>query len=259
MSTLKFSFLFSIVFFLFHSTRSTIPACDKRYCGNSELQQLFEFPFLLREENHFTNNQSDRCGYPGFEIFCNNKNQALLTLSNSREFVVKFISLERRRVWVNDPNECPPKRFLQNIFLNNDSPFQLDNTYHSNYENVTFVNCTGFTKEPMIHDDDFIIPCLSNEKYTIMYTLQSPIDLWINRSCREIGFAMVPVKDNSSEPRVIMEGLYSDILLRWNKPLCDCAADQFCGFETDTGLDVTCYDYNDFNQPGIYIYLYIFV
>jgi hypothetical protein len=250
MAIFKIYFLFFLVIFLlFHSTKSKAPICDKRHCGNSS--ELFEFPFQLREENQINNAQSDRCGYPGFEVFCKNKKQPLITLLNGREFVVKHIFHETR-ILVEDINGCKPRRFLQNIDIDNDSPFQLDNSYENDhYENVTFLNCTNnVEKEPF--DDLPNIPCLSSGTYTIVYTLQSPLtNLW-NSSCSEIGFAKVPIRDNYGEPMVINDGLNSDILLQWNTPLCKCEADQSCGFLADTGLYVTCYDTNHyFGHPGI--------
>jgi len=246
MATLKIYFLFpAVIFLLFHSTKSTTPICDKRHCGNSS--ELFfdfiEFPFQLREEDQINNTQSDRCGYPGFEVVCKNK-QPSITLSNGREFVVQHIFHERQRILVKDINGCAPRRFLQNIDINDDSPFQLDNSYENDhYENVTFLNCTNnVEKEPF--DDLPNIPCLSSGNYTIVYTLQSPPGNLRNSLCSEIGFAKVPIIDSYGQPMVIHDGLNSDIVLRWNTPLCNCEADQFCGFLTDTGLDVTCYENN---------------
>jgi hypothetical protein len=169
MATFKISFIFSIVFLLLHLTRSTIPICKDKYCGTPELGLYIAFPFQLREENQIKNNQSDRCGYPGFEVYCNNSKQALITLSNAREkFVLKSISFQSQIIWINGPNDCPPRRFLQKIDLNNDSPFRLDNSYHSlndHYEIVTFLNCTNnVEKEPF--DDLHNIPCLSSGNYT---------------------------------------------------------------------------------------------
>ncbi|AES93943.1 putative RING-H2 finger protein ATL21A [Medicago truncatula] len=222
--------------------------CDKRHCGNSS-DLFFEFPFQLRKENQINNAQSDRCVYPGFEVVCKNK-QPLITLSNGREFVVKHIYRERQRILVKDLNDCPPRRFIQNIDIDidDDSPFQLDKSYENDhYENVIFLNCTNnVEKEPF--DDLPNIPCLSSGSYTIVYTIESPLtNLW-NSSCSKIGFAKVPVTNNSGEPMVILN---SDILLRWNTPLCKCEADQSCGFLADTGLSVTCYDTNGyFGPPG---------
>ncbi|CAK8539302.1 unnamed protein product [Lathyrus sativus] len=237
MSTLKFSFIFSIFLFLFHSSTQF---CVKQYCGNPNSGLLFEFPFVLRQEYQIFNHQSDRCGYPGFEIHCKDNKQALIKLSNDRNFEVKSISFETQRVWVKGPNDCPPQRFLENKNINDDSPFVWGNSFHSHYENVTFLNCSS--TNPVI-DDLPNIPCMSNENYSIMYTLQSSLANSLNTTCHEIGFAEVPVKDNSQEPLVIMEGLYSDALLRWNTPSCGCEPDRFCGFLNETGLDVTCYSY----------------
>ncbi|XP_058765871.1 putative RING-H2 finger protein ATL21A [Vicia villosa] len=250
MSTLKFSLIFSIFFFLFHSSTQL---CFKKYCGNPELGLIFEFPFILREPFEYYNNQSHRCGYPGFEVYCNDDKQALLKLSNDRNFVVKSISLERQRIWVNGPNDCPPQRFIENINVIEDLPFVWDNSYRKYYENVTFLNCSidsGKEPNPVI-DELPTIPCMSNANYSIVYTLQSSIVDSLSSRCHEIGFARVPVKDNSSEAMVVLDGLYSDALLRWDTPSCGCEPDQFCGFLSDTGLNVTCYP-SDYvlNFPG---------
>ncbi|KAL5098803.1 hypothetical protein RYX36_003130, partial [Vicia faba] len=199
------------------------------------------------------NYQSHRCGYPGFEVHCDDNKQALLKLSNDRNFVVKSISFERQRIWVNGPNDCPPQRFIENININDDLPFVWDNTYGKYYENVTFLNCsTNSAKEPNpVIDELPTISCMSNANYSIMYTLQSSLVDSLNSSCHEIGFARVPVKDNSSEAIVVWDGLYSDALLRWVTPSCRCEPNQFCGFLSDTGLNVTCYTYDyGINFPG---------
>ncbi|CAI8589320.1 unnamed protein product [Vicia faba] len=254
MSTLKIYFIFSIFLLLFHSPESITPGnCVKRYCGNPELGLLFEFPFILRGRFQSYNYQSHRCGYPGFEVHCDDNKQALLKLSNDRNFVVKSISFERQRIWVNGPNDCPPQRFIENININDDLPFVWDNTYRKYYENVTFLNCsTNSAKEPNPAIDELpTISCMSNANYSIMYTLQSSLVDSLNSSCHEIGFARVPVKDNSSEAIVVWDGLYSDALLRWVTPSCRCEPNQFCGFLSDTDLNVTCYTYDyGINFPG---------
>lgn len=258
------SFLFSILVSLIHSTRSTPPVCERRYCGSPEPGLPFEFPFLLREsnDNNNNNNQSDRCGYPGFDVFCNHRKQAILTLSKARKFVVKFVSLEKQRVWINDPKGCLPRLFIDNIDLTEESPFQLDSTY-SGFVNLTLFNCTKSEVELMV-DDLHPIPCLSNDpKYSIAYDSHSqPLDeSWIGRarSCHEMGFASVPVKGDPSSQHVISEGLYDDIALRWITPQCNCEADQYCGFSTDTGYSVTCYNNNHINSDHQGIHNLFFV
>jgi len=252
MATLKISFIFSIVLLLFHSTRSTTPNCSEGYCGTPESGLFFRFPFQLREKN-----QSDRCGYPGFEVYCNNMKQPLITLSNGREFVIKNISYASQTIWVDDPIDCPPRRFLEKIDLNDDSLFQWDRFNPSTrYENVTFFNCTTNAKKPMF-DDHLPIPCLSNDNYLIMYTLQPILSYLWSPWCSEIGSAKVPVNDKSGQPMVIKEGLYSNLMLRWYTPLCGCKAPQYCGFASDRGLDVTCY--GSFYIPGNFLYMFLLI
>lgn len=251
MATLPISFLFCMVLLLPLSTRSIPPVCLKTYCGSFERELLpIEFPFYLRGSN----NESDRCGYPGFEVSCNDQKQALLTFQHGGEFVVTGISIEQQRVWINDPDECLPRRYLQNINLT-DSPFQLDKS--RDFENLLFLNCTKSEVEESSFDPLQRIACLSNDQFTIIYTMNSPFQ-WNLPRCHEIiGSALVPIIDHSQNLRRIWEGLHSDIILQWDKPLCgNCEADQRCGFSTDTGLDVSCYD--DRNVPsgqGIYTYI----
>ncbi|XP_061359841.1 RING-H2 finger protein ATL20-like [Gastrolobium bilobum] len=242
MATLSISFLFSMVLLLPHSTRSTTPVCDKRYCGSPDRELPIEFPFQLIEGN----NQSNRCGYPGFDVLCNDRKQKLLKLSQEiGEFVVNYISLEKQRIWINDPDACLPRRLMQNMNLN-DSPFRWDKDSYDNFEKLTILNCTKLAAKLIVEGILYPIPCLSNNNHSITYALNSSLDSW-KSSCNEIGFALVPVKDHSKDSSIIEEGLYSDIMLQWNTPLCECEADQRCGFLTDTGLTVTCYN---FTSPG---------
>lgn len=93
-------------------TRSTSgETCSPSFCGSSWLSPAIQFPFKLRGDG-----ESERCGYPdpGFEVYCSTKmeNQTLIYLPMAGEFEVKSISYYDHKLWINDPDDCLPKRFL---------------------------------------------------------------------------------------------------------------------------------------------------
>ena len=237
-----------MVLLLPHSTGSTTPPTCKRYCGSPEL--AIEFPFQLTQ-NYTTSVERDaRCGYKGFEVSCNKRNQSLIKLPDAGEFVVKNIFLEKQYVWINDPDECLAKRFLQKIDLK-DSPFGWG--LH-NFDLVIFYNCTESPGKSVV-DSQLRIPCLSDERNSVVVILDSDVQhrRIYNSSCRNIGSALVPAEDLFKESRQIRnELLRSDIVLQWSIPSCYCKADQHCGFLSDTGSDVICYD----NNQGININIF---
>ncbi|XP_016651125.1 PREDICTED: RING-H2 finger protein ATL22-like isoform X2 [Prunus mume] len=102
-------------------------------CGGSTCPAggpLVRFPFLLRDH------QASSCGYPGFNLLCNNKNQTILTLpSSSWDFIVQSIDYVDQTLTIDDPDNCLPRRFLYHDINLKNSPF----SYANAPENYTFV------------------------------------------------------------------------------------------------------------------------
>lgn len=81
--------------------------CGITWCGELSI----DFPFSLKGGSS-NNDGGFRCGYPGFQLSCNNESQALISVgvgAKSEEFLVTRISLENQQAAINDPHGCLPR------------------------------------------------------------------------------------------------------------------------------------------------------
>ncbi|KAK3429440.1 hypothetical protein EUGRSUZ_E00861, partial [Eucalyptus grandis] len=142
------------------------------------------FPFRIRDV------QPEQCGYPGFDLSCNDVSQAILQLPDSQDFVVSSISYEKQYVMLKDPSNCLAKR-LQN------PKFSSSIFVVQGYGSFVFADCPGkflpdFGLRP--------VSCLSDEEHKIRLSyldregsggLQYPTDItesvtleWYQPDCR---------------------------------------------------------------------------
>ncbi|XP_028774801.1 putative RING-H2 finger protein ATL21A [Neltuma alba] len=225
--------VFLFLFLICPTTRS-IHMCET-YCDPNEFPVQFPFQ-LVRDE--LANGSNTRCGYPGFELSCN-KSRTMLHLPHAGDFLVDLISYEDQKLWIRDPDNCLPRRFMNNEFNLTDSTFQLSDDY--GLMNFTFFNCSSNVTQQYQRRP---IPCLSsdlNQNHSVFAVLSDfPFSTpWIE-GCKPISSASVP----SSIPNGIFWGdLNADIGLQWNTPSCgDCVAKNGrCEFLKNTGLEVACY------------------
>ncbi|XP_028794839.1 putative RING-H2 finger protein ATL21A [Neltuma alba] len=205
--------VFLFLFLICPTTRS-IHMCET-YCDPNEFPVQFPFQ-LVRDE--LANGSNTRCGYPGFELSCN-KSRTMLHLPHAGDFLVDLISYEDQKLWIRDPDNCLPRRFMNNEFNLTDSTFlntQLQ-PQTSSFQLSYAPNFPSSTAPPT-------------------FSLSTP---WIE-GCKPISSASVP----SSIPNGIFWGdLNADIGLQWNTPSCgDCVAKNGrCEFLKNTGLEVACY------------------
>ncbi|KAK6118993.1 hypothetical protein DH2020_047279 [Rehmannia glutinosa] len=100
------------------------------------------------------------CGYPGFDVYCNENNETVLALPLSVNVVVKKINYVSQQVHLYDPEKCLPKKLP---YLNlSASPFHFLETYLYDY---TLFNCSA-SKRNLYN----FIPCLGdsgNQFYAI--------------------------------------------------------------------------------------------
>ncbi|KAL5541291.1 hypothetical protein UlMin_042513 [Ulmus minor] len=237
----SFAKLVSVFFFFsFLPTKTTAKSCPTTYCSSSKISLPVRFPFQLTSQN-----PDPRCGYPGFNLSCQNGN---LTISlPSGDFVVRLINYEYQILMVEDPQSCFPKRFLSGNFTVRGTPFRV-----GSLQRFTFLNCSS--AENSTGDEMVSIPCLSDSNFTVKAVptgiLTSPPP-----SCLVISEVSVPVW-TSSQRWLDNWQWYRDayIVFEWDEPSCyDCEQrGGDCGFKSDTGLELGC-----FNAPkkGIVHYL----
>jgi hypothetical protein len=136
----------------------------------------------------------------------------------SGDFVVDYINYQDNLIYITDPDECFPRRFLKQSFSLLGSPFQLKNTM-SNH-NYTFNNCSSNMTTYFLYQR---IPCLSTKNFTV-YITDFP-DTWLRQWCPVILTAPIFVQ------------------LSWNHPSCrECEErGQQCVLKSDTSLEVGCF------------------
>ncbi|KAF7836187.1 putative RING-H2 finger protein ATL21A [Senna tora] len=174
--------------------------------------------------------ESERCGYPGngFEVYCNhkdNKNQTLIYLPNAGEFLVNTIGYYNRKVWINDPDDCLPRRYLNQGTINfSGSPFQLGD--NMKLVNFTFLNCSNkdfhgyYPLEPISclgnGNDDTAVVAMVSEAVPSYPSPPPEVNL---SGCRVISNASIPF-DEYGYGLYWMGQLFIDIELQWTNPSC---------------------------------------
>lgn len=226
MATLEIcNFLIFFLFFLFH------PHSASTTCGGSTCPDggpLVRFPFQL------TNHQAkSNCGYPGYDLSCNNRSQTTLTLPSFGDFTVQTINYMIQVVSISDPDNCLPKRFLHHeTSLVENSPF-----FHftfSSLVNYTFLNCSSSEVRSL---PSGIISCLSTEYYKVIALRTSwllppnPIPLPL---CYMISTTLAPS---------LFDWDNHDMELTWKVPDCrSCeAGGQVCELKKGKRLQIRCY------------------
>ena len=115
------------------------------------------FPFRLKDR------QPDQyCGYPGFDLYCNDKNDTVLELPTSVKAFVKHIDYKSQLIIVTDSDNCFPRK-IQGINLSS-PPFQFyDRKIDSYLSDFGLFNCTPETDT----DSSDLIPCLSSSRHPV--------------------------------------------------------------------------------------------
>ncbi|KAF8369472.1 hypothetical protein HHK36_032512 [Tetracentron sinense] len=126
MGTLEVVSFFFFFFLIFPDISATESDCSSSSCRYND--SIIRFPFRL------DGRQPKNCGYPGFDLSCNNESTTVLNLPSSGEFLVRDISYDTQEIRIYDPYNCLPRRFLQLNFSG--SPF--NGVYNQNY---TFLSC----------------------------------------------------------------------------------------------------------------------
>lgn len=207
---------------------STIPAesCTPDSCDSNHGPQI-RFPFRLQTR------QPARCGYPGFDLSCNAKNQTILTLPRSGQFIVHLIDYKRQALFIHDPNSCLPNRALN--FTLSGSPFRP--AYITKF---VFLNCSGGWKE--YESFDYYVPliCLSRGNNTV---LASSPAVKVPPPCRRIANVSVPPWWRLSQPDQSGVESREDFEVGWSEPGCGkCEkGGGICGYKDgDEGNQIGC-------------------
>ncbi|KHN23378.1 Putative RING-H2 finger protein ATL21A [Glycine soja] len=205
---------------------ASIETCLDSVCQTHE--PVIRFPFRIEGE------QENSCGHPGFSVSCNHNGQTLLNLSYcGEELRIQRINYAAQQLWVNDPNNCLPKRLLS---LNlSASPF--DAVYRQKF---TFFNCS-FNLEYLVRRYR-PISCLSDSpKYLVFATPSSTVFGHLSSVCDLVATVTVPVQSPFND-RVTSSELSDDLRFSWDSPSCGRCESHGgrCGFKSNETFELDC-------------------
>ncbi|WOG88640.1 hypothetical protein DCAR_0207875 [Daucus carota subsp. sativus] len=213
--------LFLVHFLLIAGTYSAND-CQSSACDYYGLP--IRFPFQLSPQ------QPQSCGYPGFNVHCNNQRKPVVNLPYSGDFLIKSISYRKQLVKLHDPYKCLPKRLLE---LNlSGSPFKA-----AYYQNYTLLSC------PLDFDTSRFttIACLSNSTSRILATSSVSLANSLT-TCKIIRSSLIPVSRPPQDNDGLSSDLSDDLLLKWSIPNCDQCEENggICNFRNTTSGQPTC-------------------
>ncbi|KAM1736579.1 hypothetical protein ACFX12_014922 [Malus domestica] len=258
-----FSLFLLFVIIFFHPTRAS-SICPASNCPRGP---PVRFPFWLR------NLQSPRCRYnnPGFDLSCSNQTPFMTTLTlpaSSDNFIVQSIDYDFQTLYINDPNHCLPKRFLNNTFNLHGTPFHFDRV-----QNLTFLNCSSLARASHATSIPFIatiISCLSTENHMVFAVRSGVYENWLQSTSSS---SASPSPSPSPLPSVVLCPVISSVLvpttaademldffgdvwrgvgLTWSTPDCpDCEArGGDCGFNRDVDR-IVCSNIPEAKSEGL--------
>ncbi|XP_059629067.1 rust resistance kinase Lr10-like [Cornus florida] len=198
------------------------------------------FPFRLKDDN-----QPGHCGYPGFELMCNERNQTVLQLPNSVNLLAKKIDYKSQSIHLFDGEGCLQGQ-LVNLNLSTASTFQFyphllvkkidPSRFMASY---ALYNCSS--PDEHLH---YFIPCLSTVPGYQIYAVNDYSLLLTSHyltSCTKIRNYTSFI----SPGNIYFESDY--LILYWWKPNCSkCESEgKLCGLTNhSTGHEIEC-----FNMP----------
>ncbi|TKY74109.1 putative RING-H2 finger protein ATL21A [Spatholobus suberectus] len=204
---------------------ASIETCLDSVCHLKE--PVIRFPF------HVEGKHAEACGYPGFTVSCSENGQTLLNLPNWGELKIQGINYAEQQLWVNDPNNCLPKRLLS---LNlSASPF--DAVYHQEF---AFFNCS-FNLEYLSRRYR-PINCLSHSSEYVVFATPSPTAFGrFSSVCDFVETVKVPVQSPFYD-HVLSSDLSDDLRLSWDSPPCGRCESRGgrCGFKSNETFELDC-------------------
>ncbi|XP_050251077.1 rust resistance kinase Lr10-like isoform X2 [Quercus robur] len=152
---------------------------------------------MVQSSNFLSNSKT---GYPGFDLYCNDKNDTVLELPTSVKVFVKQIDYKSHLINVTDSDNCFPRK-IPRLHLSS-PPFHFKRSLH----NFSLFNYTPYT------ESDYLVPCLSSSSTSVF---AFPSDRDINDLPILSGTKMYSV---SSVPDGIWDSPFLE--LTWSEPKC---------------------------------------
>lgn len=205
------------------SASASESSCNTAVCYRNE--PVISFPFRIPTQ------QPAPCGYKGFDVSCNITNQTLLDLPRSGWFSIQAIDYGEQELWINDPDNCLPRRILS---LNlTGSPFDAVYSQEFSFFNCSSSNYFKYGLNP--------IACLSSPNYTVFATSSYKVVEDLSLSCELVAAILVPVQWPFFE-QVLSSDLSDDLRLTWATPRCGRCESRGgrCGLKANSTTEVEC-------------------
>ncbi|XP_022733451.1 RING-H2 finger protein ATL20-like [Durio zibethinus] len=218
------TFLFFLCVSLFLHKPTTAETCSTSCRGGGP---EVKFPFGLNADG----NRNDHCSYPGFGLSCSNRTgELVLNLPESGEFLVRHIDYETQHIWINYPDICLPKRFLQSFNLSG-TPFDSKFSYI-----VTFFNCSA---SEVARIGLRPIPCLSNQNYSVV---ASQTDFSLDSTSNNLRSRCHPIRTVTIP--FVWYDWWSGVRLEWYNPDCRSCVERRgdCRFKNSTSQAIGCFN-----------------
>ncbi|XP_065860214.1 putative RING-H2 finger protein ATL21A isoform X1 [Euphorbia lathyris] len=199
--------------------------CPVSRCSSDNIP--IRFPFRLEGL------QTKDCGYPGFDLSCNNQSKTVVKFPYAGDFLVRSIDYTTQQIQLYDSGICLPNR-LMSLNLSG-SPF-----VPAGYQNYTFLSCPT----PLVESRFITISCLSNSTISVLATSSRSIVASLSTSCRIITSSLIPISLSVKNDEWFSSQLGDDLELTWYSPNCnECETKGgICGYKSNTSQAIGCFD-----------------
>lgn len=221
----KVTFIIIIIYSSLSSTATTtIQNCSSVSCRRDK--PWIRFPFRIASW------QPESCGYPGFNVSCDNTSGQTILELPSGKFSLQAIDYDTQQIWINDQNNCLPQKILS---LNlSGSPFKA--LYNQQF---TFFNCSLSYLQYRLNP----IACLSGANFTVFATSSTAVvnNFMQSSSCSSVASVQVPVEWPFYD-QVMSSDLSDNLRLTWDEPACgECEKKRGrCGFKNNSSTEIGC-------------------
>ncbi|XP_021729158.1 putative RING-H2 finger protein ATL21A [Chenopodium quinoa] len=195
-----------------------------------------EIRFPFRE----VDNQHKSCGYPGFDVRCNNGGKPTLELLNSITFEIDSINYDDQYVDLSDPDGCLP---LKLISLN----LSTSQFYALYFKEFAVFNCSGQFDDWEYNNtsnyDLNKVNCLSGMSYTVYAVESLGVVSLLSSTCQWVANVSVPDYYGISFSAIYEDELMNPkITLRWDEPSCrQCETlNRRCRVKKDSTDEIEC-------------------
>ncbi|GJY60207.1 putative RING-H2 finger protein ATL21A [Tanacetum coccineum] len=214
----------TFLFFLFllskYISGDTNDDCRPTLCSPTGPQ--VRFPFRIRDR------QPSACGFPGFDLSCNEQNKTILHLTSSRSYTVNKISYGAQIIYI-DPEFCRSNSIGD--FNITGTPFDF-----RSMQSYRFYNCSWIQSSYKFHM--MSLPCLNSVNHSVIALRNGQIpEGKTAANCQDIGMISVPIRRYG--------GTMEELELMWFTPYCrSCEIEgRMCGLKGSYG-ETTCLAYN---------------